>query len=67
MPRGKLIPLTVEERLEQEPKYTESINFLLATLKDEQWKAFAMLTGFHPPVTTDDKIDLLHHILVPIF
>lgn len=21
-----------------------------------------MLTGFHPPVTTDDKIDLLHHI-----
>lgn len=35
-PTTKLVPLTVQERLEQEPKYTE------------------------------DKIDLLYRILVPI-
>jgi len=65
MPRGKLIPLTYKERLDQEPKYPEQINFLLATLKDEQWQAFAMLIGFRPPITTGDKIDLLYSILVP--
>jgi len=66
-PTTKLIPLTVEERLEQEPKYTEAINLLLSTLEDEQWEAFAMLMGVRPPITTEDKIDMLYRILVPIF
>lgn len=59
--------LTVEERLKREPRYTECINFLLANLKDEHWKCLAMLIGIHPPVTTDDKIDVLYRILIPIF